>query len=172
VVADIPGILEGAHLGVGLGDQFLKHIQRTKVLAFLLDGSSFAAKGPLETFEALYNELELFSEDLTEKPRVVLLTKLDALNPELNLKKLEKAFAKKGERLFTISSVAKTGLEELLEELYKIVAQGRSVELLANQEKAKSQKHPVGRKGGHKGGKGLGLKEGDEDLFDQPEDEA
>ncbi|MDT8446834.1 MAG: GTPase ObgE [bacterium] len=127
VVADIPGIIEGAHEGVGLGDRFLKHIQRTAALAFLLDGSPFAEKAPIDAFKALYEELRLFSEDLLEKKRVVVLTKLDSLDPEFDVEELRRELEDQGETFFVISAVSHQGLEPLLEHLYRLVLANRSV---------------------------------------------
>jgi len=136
VVADIPGIIDGAHEGVGLGDQFLKHIQRTKILALLLDSSAFAQKGPKEAYDALLNELALFAPDLVEKKRLVLLTKQDSLDPDLDVEALKKELEEAGEEVFMISSVARQGLDPLLERMFELVVEGRSMELLADQKKS------------------------------------
>jgi len=128
VVADIPGIIDGAHEGVGLGGQFLKHIQRTKMLALLLDSSAFAPKNPMEAYEALISELGLFSEDLLEKRRLVLLTKQDALDPELNMDELKAELERRGEEVFLISSVAGQGMNSLLERMFEWVAEDRAKE--------------------------------------------
>ena len=129
VVADIPGIIEGAHLGIGLGDQFLRHIQRTKCLAFLVDASYLAEKPPIETFKILLEELEKFSPDLLDKPRVVLLTKTDALAEELNIDQLVEEFKAMGEEMLPLSSVSGDGVEKAKYRLFEFVEAGRQKEL-------------------------------------------
>ena len=78
VVADIPGLIEGAHLGHGLGIQFLRHIERTRLLAHLVDVSEASGRDPVEDFEIVMRELASFSEDLAAKPMIVVATKMDA----------------------------------------------------------------------------------------------
>ena len=121
VVADIPGIIEDAHIGVGLGDQFLKHIQRTSVLAFLLDCSEFTEHEPAEAFKILFNELKQYSADLTEKKRIVLLTKTDALSSKINLEETIEQFKEIGEHAFPISSVARKGTQHVVFHLSDLV---------------------------------------------------
>lgn len=121
VVADIPGIIEDAHAGVGLGDRFLKHIQRTSVLAFLIDCSEFTEHEPVEAYKILYNELKQYSEDLTEKKRIVLLTKVDSLSSQINLEELIRKFKELGEHAFPISSVARKGTQHVVFHLSKLV---------------------------------------------------
>jgi len=126
VVADIPGIIENAHLGHGLGDQFLKHIQRTSVLAFLIDCSDLAEISPVETFNVLLNELKRFSEDLMEKQRIVLLSKVDAIRSDLNIESIINQFKKIGEELLPISSVSRKGLNKACIRLSTIVEAHKS----------------------------------------------
>jgi len=121
VVADIPGIIRNAHQGAGLGDQFLRHIQRTSVLAFLIDCSFSAEFEPVETLKILQNELQLYSSDLLSKSRVVFLTKIDALNEELELSEIIKCFKKEGEETFAISSVTRNGLDRAIYRLSALV---------------------------------------------------
>ena len=78
MVADIPGLIEGAHLGHGLGIQFLRHIERTRLLAHLVDVSEASGRDPVHDFEIVMGELASFSEDLAEKPMIVVATKMDA----------------------------------------------------------------------------------------------
>lgn len=114
VVADIPGIIEGAHAGTGLGDRFLRHIERTAILAILLDVSGFSERPPLEEYHILLNELALFSASLIEKPRLVVLNKLDAVSDFEELQKLQEQLEAKGEQVFSISAATQQNLEPLL----------------------------------------------------------
>jgi len=126
VVADIPGIIENAHQGTGLGDRFLKHIQRTAVLAFLVDCSGYYDnRHPIEAFTVLLNELRRFSDDLTEKQRIVLLTKIDAVRQDLDLQNTIDQFKNMGEEVYPISSVTGKGLEQLIIRLADIVEMNR-----------------------------------------------
>ncbi len=82
VVADVPGLIEGAHDGHGLGDRFLKHLDRTKVLIFLVDVSGMSGRDPVADLDVLRRELALFSEDLASKPQLVAATKMDAVTDD------------------------------------------------------------------------------------------
>ncbi|MFC1538383.1 GTPase ObgE [Candidatus Latescibacterota bacterium] len=117
VMADIPGIIEGAHEGKGLGFRFLRHIERTKVLLILIDCSS---EDPVNEYEKLIEELRLFSEKLIEKPKLVALTKTDILPPD---EKIEIPDFGKNIETFAISAVKHDGLKELVYRLGTIVEQ-------------------------------------------------
>jgi GTP-binding protein len=118
VVADVPGLIEGAHLGQGLGVQFLKHIERTRVLAHLVDVSDASGRpDPVEDFKVINNELASFGnrageQPLAEKPMIVVATKIDAANPE-KLKKLAAHAKRKNLEFHAISAVTGLGLDEL-----------------------------------------------------------
>ena len=126
VVADIPGIIKDAHQGTGLGFRFLKHIKRTSVLAFLVDCSEFVKTDPFENFSVLLKELSQFSADLLEKDRIVLLTKIDSIRQDLDIKKIIEFFKSKGEEIYPISSVTRSGLEKVIYRLADIVTATRS----------------------------------------------
>jgi GTPase len=113
VVADIPGIIEGAHEGKGLGLQFLRHIERTRTLAFLLPADSL---DPQDEYERLRSELRSYSEELAEKPHCVVFTKGDLLPPDWPAPRIE-ADGPWGQ--FLISAVARRGLDPLLEALWE-----------------------------------------------------
>lgn len=121
VVADIPGIIEGAHEGRGLGLQFLRHVERTRTLAFLIPVDS---PDPQRDYDDLRRELRQYSEGLAERSHCVVLTKTDLLGKGGALPKIH---APSAWGVFAVSSVARRGLEPLLEELYrKIEGEGRS----------------------------------------------
>ena len=121
VVADIPGIIENAHTGTGLGDRFLKHIQRTSVLAMLIDCSGLSTESPLAVYRTLLQELERFSPALKEKRRIVLLTKIDSLREDLHLDSLIAEFRSLGEEPFAISSVSRIGVRKVLYRLLRLI---------------------------------------------------
>ncbi len=112
VVADIPGLIEGAHLGHGLGVQFLKHIERTRLLVHLVDASD-TGRDPAHDFEIILGELAGFSEDLIKKPMIVAATKLDVAQDPKRLKALEKLAKKRGMAFFEISAVTGEGIDAL-----------------------------------------------------------
>ncbi|HNJ71487.1 MAG TPA: GTPase ObgE, partial [bacterium] len=113
VLADIPGLIEGAHEGKGLGVQFLKHIERTKALAFLIDVQN---ANPEKDYVTLKKELKAFNKELLNRPRLVVLTKIDTVD---TLPKRTKM--KDGTPVLMISSVAQTGLEKLVKTLWKML---------------------------------------------------
>jgi GTPase len=112
VVADIPGLIEGAHLGHGLGIQFLRHIERTRLLLHLVDVSPAEDRDPVADFKTIEKELAEHNSQLTEKPRIVVATKLDAADPT-KLRKLQQWCRQQRMELIRISSVTGEGLEEL-----------------------------------------------------------
>jgi GTPase len=113
VVADIPGLIEGAHLGHGLGMQFLRHIERTRLLAHLVDVSEASGREPAHDFETVMAELASFSEDLAAKPMIVVATKMDAAQDPARVESLRRVAADRGLAFFEISSVTGQGLDEL-----------------------------------------------------------
>jgi GTP-binding protein len=112
VVADIPGIIEGAHEGRGLGIQFLKHVERTRVLAHLVDMSE-TGRGAKDDFNTLMNELNCFSEDLAKKPMIVVATKMDAAQSKEKVAEIKRLAKKHKLPFYAISSATGEGLEEL-----------------------------------------------------------
>ena len=113
VVADVPGLIEGAHLGSGLGTQFLRHIERTRILVHLVDVSDASGRpDPVEDFKVINRELASFGHGLDEKPMIVAATKIDAANPE-KLKKLATYIKRRKLEFHAISAVTGQGIEEL-----------------------------------------------------------
>jgi GTPase len=113
VVADIPGLIEGAHLGAGLGTQFLRHIERTRLLVHLVDVSDGSGRAdPVEDFRVIMDELKSFGHGLDEKPMIVVASKADVANPT-RLKKLETMAKRKKLPFYPISAVTGEGIEKL-----------------------------------------------------------
>jgi GTPase len=126
VVADIPGLIEGAHTGTGLGTQFLRHIERTRVLAHLIDVSDASGRpDPVADFKVIMDELKSFGADLEKKPMVVVAAKMDVANPE-KVAALRKHCKKRKLELFEISAVTGKGIAELKYALGKCVAEIRA----------------------------------------------
>lgn len=128
VMADIPGLIEGAHEGKGLGFQFLRHVERTTILLHLVDVSDGATLEPVEAFEAINKELSLYSPVMMEKPQVVAGTKIDAMTDNKNMKKLTRYCKEKGYKFFSISAVTGKGVKELIRYIGKEVEKGRGEE--------------------------------------------
>lgn len=114
VVADIPGLIEGAHAGHGLGDRFLRHVERTRLLLHLVDVSSMTGRDTVADFDAINKELRAYGHGLAQKPQIAVATKLDALQDPERLATLKMHCRKKRVPLLTISSVTGEGLEELI----------------------------------------------------------
>jgi len=113
VVADIPGLIEGAHEGHGLGTRFLRHIERTRLLAHLVDVSEATGRDPVHDFDVIMHELANFSEDLAAKPMILVATKLDAAQDPERIASLRRLAADRGVAFYEISSVTGQGLAEL-----------------------------------------------------------
>ncbi len=117
VVADIPGLIEGAHLGLGLGIKFLKHIERTKILVHIIDISPYSQRDPVEDFFTVNKELEAFDPRLIKRTQIVVANKIDILSgsEEKRLENLRKLAAQKGLPFFAISALQKIGLKQVVE---------------------------------------------------------
>ncbi len=129
VLADIPGLIEGAHAGAGLGDRFLRHVERTRVLIHLLDG---ALDDPLAAFDAINRELAQFDPRLATKPQITALNKIDLPDAQARWPGLQKAMARRGIDAFAISAATGQGVRELLraaaDRLAEIPRQGAAIE--------------------------------------------
>ncbi|WP_438477937.1 GTPase ObgE [Streptococcus pluranimalium] len=121
VMADLPGLIEGAHQGVGLGTQFLRHIERTRVILHIIDMSASEGRDPFEDYKTINNELESYNLRLMERPQIIVANKMDMPESEENLKIFKEQLAKDYDEfdelpmIFPISSIAHQGLENLLE---------------------------------------------------------
>lgn len=115
VIADIPGLIGGAHLGHGLGVKFLKHVERTKILVHLIDVSPYNQRDPIQDFETVIKELEAFNPQLVKKHQILAANKIDLLGGDKQRLKRVKGLAQRKELpFFAISALKKTGLKELV----------------------------------------------------------
>ena len=119
VVADIPGLIEGASEGAGLGDRFLRHVERTKLILHLVDVSSFSGRDPVEDYEVINRELLAYNEELADRPQIVVATKIDALDDPDRLERLKKRAKRDRTPFLSISSVTNDGVQELIHEVSK-----------------------------------------------------
>ena len=136
VIADIPGLIEGAHTGAGLGDRFLRHIERTKLLLHLVDVSSASGRDAVSDYETVNRELASYNQDLATRPQFVVATKIDALDEPERLESLRQKAAAENKPFFAISSATGAGVRELvngiaakLEELAAVNDRSDTVEL-------------------------------------------
>jgi GTP-binding protein len=127
VVADVPGLIEGAHRGQGLGHQFLRHLERTRVLVHLVDVSGATGRNPVEDLDTVRKELELFQPTLAAKPQIVVANKMDAvdLSNDDAIVALEQRAAELGLPFLRVSGVSGQGVPELLEAMWKGLAPSR-----------------------------------------------
>ena len=126
VIADIPGLIEGASEGVGLGHEFLRHIERTKVLIHLVDAASTEGRDPIADIYAINKELEAYNADISHRPQVIAANKIDAIfseDSENPVDKIRNEFEPKGIKVFPISAVSGQGLKELLYYVSELLAQ-------------------------------------------------
>jgi GTP-binding protein len=127
VVADIPGLIEGAHAGKGLGHQFLRHIERTRLLIHLVDMSAPGENDPLLSFETVNRELLAYESRLAEKTQLVVATKMDISLAKQAWERFQPAIAGRGFRVLAISAVTGEGIGTLLDEIYRAIVPVRSV---------------------------------------------
>ncbi|HBE81187.1 MAG: GTPase ObgE [Blastocatellia bacterium] len=119
VVADIPGLIEGASTGAGLGDRFLRHVERTKLILHLVDVSSLSGRDPVKDYQTINTELAAYDPELAARPQIVVATKIDALDEPERLESLKIRAEQDGKQFLAISSVANTGIKELVFEVVK-----------------------------------------------------
>ena len=135
VIADIPGLIEGASEGVGLGHEFLRHIERTRVLIHIVDAASTEGRDPVADIYAINKELEAYNEEIAARPQVIAANKIDALgDDEEPIQRLKDEFEPKGIRVFPISAVAGKGLKELLYYVRELLDQAPQEAIVFEQE--------------------------------------
>jgi GTPase len=126
VVADVPGLIEGAHEGAGLGLRFLRHLERTRVLIHLLEVSPEPGRTPLKDYDALRKELVLFDEDLASRPELVVINKIDLPETRKKLPTLRRTFEKRGVALLAISTATGEGVPDMLEAVWRLLDADRT----------------------------------------------
>ena len=129
VIADIPGLIEGAHEGHGLGDRFLRHVERTMLLLHLVDVSSVSGRDPVSDYEIINHELAAYDAQLAARDQIVVATKIDALDEPARLAVLKDRAARDGRPFFAISSVTGEGVRELIRAVANQVEQHRKEKL-------------------------------------------
>lgn len=129
VVADIPGLIEGASEGAGLGLKFLRHVERTKLILHLVDVSSISGRNPVEDYEIINRELGNYNEDLATRPQIVVATKLDALDEPERLESLRERAKADGKEFLEISAVTNQGTKQLISAVAKRLEEIKEAEI-------------------------------------------
>ena len=131
VVADLPGLIEGASEGVGLGHKFLKHVERTKIIAHVIDMSSEEGRDPYEEYVAIRKELEAFSTKLLTKPEIIIANKMDGENAGENLKKFKEKI--KNEEIYEVTALINEGLDKVIDKLSSMTKEIESTQLFGEE---------------------------------------
>lgn len=135
VIADIPGIIEGASEGVGLGLRFLRHIERTRILLHIIDVSGASGRNPVQDYYTINEELKKYSEKLSKKPQILVANKIDAMQDETEYNELEKLAEENNLELFKISAATGQGLKELLNRVAEKLKELPKEELVETEER-------------------------------------
>ena len=135
VIADIPGIIEGASEGIGLGIQFLRHVERTRLLLHFIDVSGTEGRNPIEDFKTINQELKKYSEKLSKRKQIIVATKIDVIQDESLLKELENLAEKEELEIYKISAVTGQGVQELIDHVSEVLKALPKEELFEPEEK-------------------------------------
>jgi GTP-binding protein len=138
-MADIPGLIEHASKGAGMGDKFLRHVERTRVLLHLVDPSPHVTPSPLERLELIMDELDSYSSDVSRKPVIFVVTKLDLPENEEPAEALKKSLEEKGRITHLISAATGRGVKDLMRSASKLLAKERRKERAAAEAKPSAQ---------------------------------
>ena len=132
VLADLPGLIKGASLGEGLGDRFLRHIERTRMVAHVIDMSGFEGRDPYEDYITINKELDDFNKNILKKPQIVIANKMDVPGAEENLKEFKKKV--KNVKIFEVSAISNSGLEDVIDYLADTLETLPTTPLFADEE--------------------------------------
>lgn len=135
IVADIPGIIEGASQGVGLGIQFLRHVERTRLLLHVIDVSETEGRSPKEDFYTINKELKEYSEKLSKRKQIIVANKIDAVQSEERIKELEEVAKKENMELYKISAATGQGISELMKRISEVLKELPKEELIETEER-------------------------------------
>ncbi|HEX8891483.1 MAG TPA: GTPase ObgE [Pyrinomonadaceae bacterium] len=136
VVADIPGLIEGAHKGAGLGDRFLRHVERTKLLLHLVDVSSLAGRETVDDYETINREIRAYDARLAARPQIVVATKIDALDEPQRLESLKHRAESDGRAFYAISSATGQGIKELVSAVARTLDELQDAKTLGREDTA------------------------------------
>jgi len=126
-MADIPGLIEGAHEGKGLGHDFLRHVERTRVIIHVLDASGLEGRDPIEDYHKINAELKQYNERLASRPQIIAANKMDLVEAQENYKRITEYMAKEGREVFPISAATGEGVPELMERVGALLIEYREL---------------------------------------------
>lgn len=134
ILADIPGLIEGAAEGVGLGHDFLRHVERTKVLIHIVDISGLEGRDALEDFDKINDELKLYNEKLSTRPQVVVANKMDILEDESVFDEFKNELEKRGYKVFKMSAATRQGVDDVIAYVSELLREAEEIELVSEEE--------------------------------------
>ena len=134
VLADIPGLIEGAAEGIGLGHDFLRHVERTKVLIHIVDISGLEGRNALEDFDAINGELKLYNEKLSTRPQVVVANKIDILEDESVYEEFKTTLEERGYKVFKMSAATREGVDDVIAYVSQVLKDAEEIELVSEEE--------------------------------------
>ena len=134
VLADIPGLIEGAAEGIGLGHDFLRHVERTKVLIHIVDISGLEGRDALDDFDKINSELKLYNEKLATRPQVVVANKIDILEDESVFEKFKNELENRGYKVFKISAATRQGVDDVINYVSELLQEAEEIELVSEEE--------------------------------------
>ena len=134
VLADIPGLIEGAAEGIGLGHDFLRHVERTKVLIHIVDISGLEGRNALEDFDAINGQLKLYNEKLSTRPQVVVANKIDILEDEYVYEEFKTTLEERGYKVFKMSAATREGIDDVIAYVSQILKDAEEIELVSEEE--------------------------------------
>ena len=134
VLADIPGLIEGAAEGVGLGHDFLRHVERTKVLIHIVDISGIEGRDALDDFDKINSELKIYNEKLATRPQVVVANKCDILDDESVFEEFKNTLEERGYKVFKMSAATRQGIDDVINYVSKLLNEVEEIELITEEE--------------------------------------
>jgi GTP-binding protein len=139
VLADIPGIIEGASEGIGLGHEFLRHVERTKVLIHIVDISGIEGRDPIDDFDKINEELKLYNEKLATRPQIVVANKMDILQDEEVYEEFKKTIEARGYKVFKMSAATREGVDEVITYVSNVLKEVEEIELISEEDMYKPE---------------------------------
>ncbi|WP_304341153.1 GTPase ObgE [Metaclostridioides mangenotii] len=139
VLADIPGIIEGASEGIGLGHEFLRHVERTKVLIHIVDISGIEGRDPIDDFDKINEELKLYNEKLATRPQIVVANKMDILQDEEVYEEFKKTIEARGYKVFKMSAATREGVDDVITYVSNALKEVEEIELISEEDMYKPE---------------------------------
>lgn len=144
VLADIPGLIEGAAEGIGLGHDFLRHVERTKVLIHIVDVSGVEGRDPIEDFDKINNELNLYNEKLASRPQIAVANKMDLPDAQENFEIFKEELESRGHKVFAMSAATRQGIDDVITYVSQLLKEVEDVELVSEEEMYREELAPEG----------------------------